>query len=307
MRQAIGAYGWMGCAVQTQFGRVILLGLVVMTNNLSASNVADSSKPGTRTVRFIYVEDHEVTRLGALHVLKSVAPNVEVIEISRFKELEELAQRGVDADLLILDLFLPDVDGMVHLGSVQALYPEIPIVVFSGYDDPQVIMRLIFGGVAGVILKQSPTRTIIKALQLVLDGEVYFPRQFISQYVDSPDAPPRSITKLPVRVERPSGTSDLAALREGAPPRKLTPRQQEILALVAMGKSNKEIAKQLDISSGTVKNHVAELLRILGFNNRRDAMRKVGADNKTARPAEPLRGFERAFENISECEVNAKR
>lgn len=223
-------------------------------------------------LRIIYVEDHEVTRVGTIQLLKRIAPEVFIQEAQFFSQLVELSKHEHDYDLLLLDLSLPDVAGVVQVSTVKDLFPDIPIVVFSAFEDSRLVMSAMKAGASGFLLKKSPSRTIIQAIQLILDGEMFFPRQLIAELsgaaVDalsmSPSPAPREMPSTPwIKVE------DALSIPE------LTPRQLDVLRLVAKGLSNKEIARALGISVGTTKNHVAEILRLMGCTNRRDAICKV--------------------------------
>lgn len=233
-----------------------------------------STNSALSTVRIIYVEDHEVTRVGTKQLLRRIAPEVFIQEVQCYSQLVDLSAHDQDFDLLLLDLSLPDVTGIVQVSSVKSMFPIVPIAVFTAHEDPQLVMSAMMAGASGFLLKKSPSRTILQAIQLILDGEVFFPRQLITQFSEDTHHQDsiQAIFDSP-QTKRPqySLTSDHSSQSDSV----LTPRQTDVLSLVVKGLSNKEIARALGISVGTTKNHVAEILRLLGCNNRRDAICKV--------------------------------
>lgn len=246
-----------------------------------ASSTAVGERSNAETLRIIYVEDHEVTRVGTAQILKTLATNVEILEAENFRQLSEASSVAAHFDLLLLDISLPDVNGTVEISAVKALYPYVPIVIFSAHDDPELMMLSFKAGASGFVLKQSSSKTILQAIQLVLDGEMFFPRQIMAHLTRSSSAEqvlPRRPLNLGAdeRLELVAAQSlegEVHGNSHSLPI--LTPRQLDVLKLVAQGLSNKEIARKLQISVGTTKNHVAEILRLLDCSNRRAAICRV--------------------------------
>jgi len=133
--------------------------------------------------------------------------------------------------------------------------PTVPVVVLSGEDDPQMIRTTIQHGAMGFIPKASTPEVLVQALKLVLARSVYLP----------PAALDASDESTPLRAADPAGRSDANLLG-------ITQRQLEVLRCVIQGKTNKVIARELDISDGTVKQHLSDVLLRLGVKNRTEAV-----------------------------------
>lgn len=236
--------------------------------------------------RIVYVEDHEVTRLGMRQVLQELHPSVDILEASSFSQLSSLESTCQDADIILLDLGLPDVSGPVSISRVRKMFPASAIVILSGNDDPNVAFEAMHQGVAGFIRKTAGAATILHGLRLILSGEILFPRHALNQMGYIPNlAETRSLYNennidRDITTRRNSELGDIsdASFDEC---KQLTKRQNEVMRLVALGLGNKDIARSLCISIGTAKNHVAEVLRILNCSNRRELIYKVLAPIQT--------------------------
>lgn len=185
-------------------------------------------------------------------VLSSMDASHEIMEAGDYPEAlartESLARGAPEAglDLILLDLNMPGMPWGEGLERLKAAARDVPIVVLSASDDRRVVMRAVRMGAAGYIPKTSSSQGMMKALELVLRGGVYLP---------------------------PAMLDDAAATEPSdSPGPVLTPRQREVLSLLAAGKSNKEIARMLDLSEGTVKLHVTAILKALGVANRTSAV-----------------------------------
>ena len=149
-----------------------------------------------------------------------------------------------DLDLVLLDLEPPGRPGLEALSELRARHPEIPVAIVSAENDPEVVRRALRAGACGFIPKSSTGSVLRQALQLILAGEVYVP---------------------PAILEAPEPRRAVGA-------RELTGRQRQVLALVARGLTNQEIGDVLGIGGGTVKSHVAAILRALEVANRTEAV-----------------------------------
>jgi DNA-binding NarL/FixJ family response regulator len=206
-------------------------------------------------VKILVVDDHELIREGLRPVLEELAEGTgeaRVLEAHDYSRALEIAAAHPDLDLVLLDFNLPNVAGFAALVDIQERFPEVPVVMMSGEDDPAVMREAFERGALGFIPKSSPKAVILNALRLVLSGGTYLPREIMG----APAAP------APARVERSAGAEVLG----------LTPRQSDVLALVLAGKSNKVIGRELGLAEGTVKNHVAAVLKALDASNRVEAV-----------------------------------
>ena len=169
-------------------------------------------------------------------------------EATETRALFAAVDRDEDFDLILLDLVMPGSNGLADLVALRDKAPATPIVVISSASEPGTIRQAITCGAAGFVPKSAPTEELQRALQDVLEGGVHFPGQ----------------NDKPAPRRRDDG-GDLL----GGP---LTGRQIAVLALLAKGKSNKQIANELDISENTVKAHMTSILRKLGVATRAQAI-----------------------------------
>ncbi|MEX2480135.1 MAG: response regulator transcription factor [Gammaproteobacteria bacterium] len=196
----------------------------------------------------LVVDDHALVRDGLSQVLAALADAVVVHQAATVGEALALVKEGSRFQLILVDLALPDGDGLEVVAAFAGGEPRVPVVVLSGSDEAASSARALAAGAQGFIPKSSPTAILVQALRLVLAGGVY--------------APPPSSPHPPARTH---GYGD----GQGA----LTPRQQGILAQLASGQANKSIAQDLGISEATVKAHVSAIFRVLGVSNRTQAVR----------------------------------
>jgi DNA-binding NarL/FixJ family response regulator len=210
--------------------------------------------------KVLIADDHPLFREAIRDVVKGLFGvggwELICLEATGVEELLGLAEAHEDLDLILLDLFMPGAHGLSHLMTLRGRAPQTPVVVISSLNDAETVRQALTCGAAGFIPKSSPKDLIATALQVVFAGGIYLPRELLGE----PD---------PAR-ERPAdrGTADDPF---SGP---LTPRQVEVLNLIAEGKSNKRIAYDLSISEMTVKAHVTAILRKLGVVSRAQAIVK---------------------------------
>jgi DNA-binding NarL/FixJ family response regulator len=179
----------------------------------------------------------------------------EVIEAG---SLDEALQYAKDVDLVLLDLQMPGMNGFEGFDRMKAALPEVPIVIVSGYSDKRTINAALERGASGFVPKTATGKTLIRALEGVLDGERYIP----SSLLEENDAP--SIFDQ---------TAKRAGPIEDSPLNKLTEREAEALRLLIAGKTNKQIAIALGLQEITVKIHLRNCYKKIGATNRADAVR----------------------------------
>jgi two-component system, NarL family, nitrate/nitrite response regulator NarL len=200
-------------------------------------------------MRLLLVEDHAMIRQGLGLLLRQLYPDIAVQEASTAREGLQLLGSEEPFDVILLDFYLPDASG----GAMVQEYVSrsgAPVVILSGSNTPQDISAAMKAGAKGYIVKSSKPATLHHVLELTLSGESFFPWESAGAEHTVP--------------RQPADGNDAIA---GEPP-ELTDRQKQILRLVAQGKSNKEIARALDILEGTVKAHLRFLMKHLNAKNR---------------------------------------
>ncbi|MFE1603232.1 LuxR C-terminal-related transcriptional regulator [Methylobacterium sp. ID0610] len=205
----------------------------------------------------LIADDDEFFRLAMVAILNRSLGFGEVVETGSLDAaLDQLAQRANGIALALFDLAMPGMEGPGSLSAVRECFPWVKVAVVSGSSERHKILAALEVGVHGYVPKGLGSSELTRAVGMILDGQIYVPPSLAVL-----DSPPR-----PASVR--SGPEPADAGLRGGRSVELTPRQRDVLALLVEGKSNKEIARQLQLGEGTVKVHMAALLRSLGVQNR---------------------------------------
>jgi DNA-binding NarL/FixJ family response regulator len=205
----------------------------------------------SETIRIVVADDHPIVRAGIVGLLDQ-APGIEVVgEASDGAEAVELAA-SERPDLVLMDLRMPGVDGASATASIVAAGQGTRVLVLTTYETDDHILAAIEAGASGYLLKAAPQAEILAGIRAVAAGETVLA--------------PSIAAKLVSRVR-----ADAASV---APPT-LSPREREVLALVAAGRSNPEIARELYIGEATVKTHLLHAFEKLGVNDRTRAVTRA--------------------------------
>lgn len=210
-------------------------------------------------MKILVVDDHPLIREALKQVLCTLDSDIQVLEAQSARQGLAVSEAHPDLQLILLDLGLPGEDGLDALPLFRERSPQVPVVVFSANDHPDVVRRAIDAGAMGFIPKTSSNVLLVNALRFVLAGGVYLPVEVLRQ-------PSAEVSEL--AASAPGGASGLRDLG-------LTQRQAQVLALLVQGKSNKLICRELNLAEGTVKVHVAAVLKTLGVANRTQAVLAV--------------------------------
>jgi DNA-binding NarL/FixJ family response regulator len=213
-------------------------------------------------VKILLVDDHVLIRDAMRGVLREIDSSASVHEAQSGRQAEELIAQNPDISLVLLDMRLPDRDGLEMLATLRESHPAVAIVMLSAFCDRDNVLKSLDAGAQGFIAKTATRDVLLGALRLVLAGGVYIPPEILAS---TPEPAVPSSPTMPDR-SRPK-PSDLG----------LTERQLDVLALMMQGKSNKLICRQLDLAEPTVKNHVSAILKALNVNNRTEAVLAVTA------------------------------
>lgn len=216
-------------------------------------------------MKYLIVDDHALVAGALTLLLEDRDPEADVHTAATADAALELVDREGDADLLILDLSLPGVTGTELMEEIVRRQPMLKILVVSGLADQESIMRVLQLGAAGFVPKSLDTELLSSAIDFVLKGGVYIPSKLLTESQKG-----GFFTRTAARLKTP----------EAAPPH-LTDRQLDVLAQLAKGAPIKRICRELDLSEGTVKTHVAAIYRSFGASNRTEALiaaRRAGFD-----------------------------
>lgn len=201
-------------------------------------------------MKLLIVEDHALVRDGMVLTLQRLDPLLALLEASDASAALELIQHNPDLDLVLLDLMLPDENGLLLLQTLRARHPMLPVIVVSALEDASTVRRAIQAGANGFVAKSSSSDVLVDAVQAVLAGGLFVP--------DENDATSRA--------------SDGPRLQGEVNELDLTDAQKKVFNLLVQGLSNREIALSLGLTEGTVKVHVSKILRSLGVTSRAQAM-----------------------------------
>jgi DNA-binding NarL/FixJ family response regulator len=203
-------------------------------------------------VRLLIVDDHELARAG-LRSMLAEEPDLEVVgEAENGREALALCDR-LAPDLILMDVRMPELDGLAATAAVKAQCPRTSVVVVTMYEDPDYLFRAVQAGAAGYVLKDATRREVLAVVRRVLQGEA----------VLDPALATRLLRRLATDLGPPP-----AAGPAGGP---LTARERDVLRLLVEGQTNQEIAAALGLSRGTVKVHVGRIIAKLDASDRTQA------------------------------------
>jgi len=200
-------------------------------------------------MQILLADDHPLFRAGVKPVLEKLALEALIVEAEDYPSAFDAASRHADLDLALLDLNMPGMTGLNGIHHFRTTFPQIPLVVLSAIDDQDPIQALLAQGVLGFINKSSPSEVILSALQLVLAGGIYIPPNLL-----------------------PKAAAGHAVQHQVGSQETLTQRQIDVLCELASGQTNKQIARSLKVSEGTIKIHLTSIFRILKVTNRTEAL-----------------------------------
>ncbi|AWB35228.1 response regulator [Orrella marina] len=201
----------------------------------------------TSTIRVLLIDDHALFRSG-VRLLLQRQPGVEVVaEASDALEGIKRAKELVP-DIILLDLHMPGMSGLDAITLLREEVPQSHIIMLTVSEDSEDLTRALRAGAAGYLIKNIDAQVFVDALRRVMDGESVISNEMTARLVASLRQP---------RIDIPADHTE-----------KLTPRECDILGELALGMSNKEIARKLDLAESTVKIHLQSILRKLELSNR---------------------------------------
>ena len=220
-------------------------------------------------MKVLLADDHRLIIEGVKLKLAELDPAVETVVAMTLDELETLLQQhGSTLDLALIDLAMPGTRGHEHVAMLRTVAPKLPVIVLSGSEDVALMRALMELGVLGFIPKAYSPDVMLSAIRLVLAGGVYIPPLLLSN-AQAQGWQPGDPRVAAMAGHSPHGgpSHSLDGLRK-----LLTERQIDVMRLLSQGKPNKLIARDLGISEGTVKIHLAAIFRALNVRNRVEAV-----------------------------------
>lgn len=218
-----------------------------------------SERPSRRRApgRIVIVDDHDLARAG-LRTMLEVERGLEIVgEASTGSQGVSLCRR-LRPDLALLDVRMPDMDGLAATRLIKERCPDVRVVIVTAYEEPEFLLRALEAGADGYVLKGSPRREIVAGVRRALHGGSVLQSEVAAQL-----------------IRRLAATASAAARSDSAEAQ-LTTRELEVLRLVARGRTNQQIGQELILGVSTVKTHLAHILTKLRVTDRTEAAVRAG-------------------------------
>ncbi len=207
-------------------------------------------------IRVLLVDDQALFREG-LRTLLSVQPGIQVVGEAADGEQAIQQVARLKPDVVLMDLQMPRLDGVQATRRLKESHPECRVIVLTTFDDDEYVFEGLRAGAVGYLLKDVPSEKLVEAIQAAARGESFLQPSVAAKVV-------AEFSRLASAVPRPSPLAE-----------PLSPRELQVLRLIASGATNREIAAKLVLAEGTVKNHVTSILGKLGVRDRTQAALKA--------------------------------
>ncbi len=201
----------------------------------------------------IIADDHPLFRSALSATLQRELSQPQLIEAEDFNSLQQCVDGNSNANLILLDLHMPGAEGFSSLVFLTAHYPQIPVMIVSAHEEPEIIRRAMDHGASGFLPKSASLEAMTDALLTVLRGNTWLPE---------------GLTDEPAAGEVELNIAEALA--------SLTPQQFKVASMVSQGLLNKQIAYELHVTEATIKAHMTEIFRKLGVHSRTQAAVAIG-------------------------------
>jgi len=202
-------------------------------------------------MKILVVDDHPIYRKGLVALLDQMEPDIALLQANDAAQALVVIAEHDDLDVVILDLLIPGMDGLRAITEFGQIRPELPVIILSSSENPADVRSALANGALGYVPKSAAEHTLISAIRVVLNGDVYVPPFVIVETT----ATQSGTLKTAARSDRPV----------------LTDRQIEVLQRISAGQLNKVIAADLGVSEKTVKSHITAIFKALNVMNRSEA------------------------------------
>jgi two-component system, NarL family, response regulator NreC len=202
----------------------------------------------TKNLRLLLVDDHEIVRAG-LRMLFQAEPDMEIVAEAGSGAEAVVAAGRLKPDVIIMDVAMPGMNGIEATRRIKSEYPDACVLALTMHEDEQYFVEILNAGAAGYIPKRAAPDDLVSAIRAVAEGHVFLHA---------------SLARFLVREAAKQDDSDTSVL---------TPRELEVLTLIADGKTSREIAEELVISAKTVDRHRENIMSKLDIHNRVDLVK----------------------------------
>ena len=226
------------------------------SNSTSASSATGSAPKSGKSVRVLVVDDHHLV-LEGLRAVLSTDPALEVVgEAHTGREAVGYAEL-LRPDIVLMDIRMPDMNGIDATRQVKQVVPSASVIMLTMYENPDYLFEAVKAGASGYVLKDVAGPALLEAIHTVVDGGSLLNQEVVGKFLRRLAADAEQSTSPP--------------LAGGPGPDRLTPRELEVLQLIAGGLSNKEIAARLSVTVATVKTHLEHILQKMQVSDRTQA------------------------------------
>ena len=213
-------------------------------------------------MKILVADNHAVFRVGLVYLLQKLDSEAEILEASDYSEALAIAECESDIDLILIDLLMPGIDGFNGVSGIRDRAKSVPIIVVSAREHPADVQASLDHGAMGYLPKSSSSDVTLNAIRLVMSGGMYLPPALLGH--DSTGG----VDVIETSLSQPRLSDQVS--------RSLTRRQRDVMRLLALGRSNKAIAQELELAEGTVKVHVSAIFKALNVTNRTEAVIVAG-------------------------------
>ncbi|MGE5550918.1 MAG: response regulator [Bacteroidota bacterium] len=213
-----------------------------------------------KTIKVILTDDHELFREGLRKLIEAVSPDIEICALAADGEEAIRLAEQEHPDVVLMDLAMPGMGGVEAVRRLKQIYPNLPVAVLTTYDEEDLVVAAIQAGAAGYLLKDMSGRDLAEAIRKLNSGK----------HLIDPEIAVRMIQEIPARHEPGQPLMPRRTLKQSED--NLSPREMQILRMLAEGKGNKEVAETFGISEGTAKNYTSRIYAKLGVSDRAQAV-----------------------------------
>jgi transcriptional regulatory protein degU len=209
------------------------------------------------STKLVIVDDHAMYRVGAVAMLRTEMPEVEIVgDFGSGQALIDALQGGLEADIALVDVVMPEMSGVQLAGYLLKNYPNMAVLMISSEATPDIATELIELGVHGYTNKTAPKEDMVMAIRTVLQGETYFGRRL-----------PDLIYEAYMAQRETAKHQHRKLFSKPKPSVEFTPCELEVIKLLCSGKTVAETAEQLNYSMRTIENYKSEMLKRLGYKS----------------------------------------